>query len=82
VIEEEKLDRESSFRESVVIGMRMLDGVPFADLVARYGIDVKDYYGDLLDRLQDGGLVELTPTHLRLSDYGRRVANRILAELV
>ncbi|KGO35369.1 MAG: radical SAM family heme chaperone HemW [Desulfoprunum sp.] len=82
VIEEEKLDRESSFRESVVIGMRMLDGVPLADLVARYGIDVKDYYGDLLDRLQDGGLVELTPTHLRLSDYGRRVANRILAELV
>ena len=82
VIEEEKLDRVSSFRESVVIGMRMLNGVSRADLVARYGMDVKDYYGDLLDRLQDGGLVELTPTHLRLSDYGRRVANRILAELV
>ncbi|HSO09496.1 MAG TPA: coproporphyrinogen III oxidase family protein, partial [Desulfoprunum sp.] len=82
VIEEENLDRESSFRESVVIGMRMLDGVCRADLVNRYGIDVQDYYGGLLGRLQGGGLIELSPTHLRLTDDGRRVANTVLAELV
>jgi oxygen-independent coproporphyrinogen-3 oxidase len=82
VIEEENLDRETSFRESVVIGMRMLTGISRADLVARYGMDVQDCYGGLLDRLQDGGLVELSPTHLRLTDYGRRVANTVLAELV
>jgi oxygen-independent coproporphyrinogen-3 oxidase len=82
VIEEENLDRESSFRESVVIGMRMLDGVCRPDLVDRYGIDVQDYYGGLLGKLQGGGLIELSPTHLRLTDDGRRVANTVLAELV
>ena len=82
VIEEENLDRESSFRESVVIGMRMLDGVCRADLVDRYGIDVQEYYGGLLGKLQGGGLIELSPTHLRLTDNGRRVANTVLAELV
>jgi len=82
VVDEEKLAWDASFRETVVIGMRMMAGVSRGDLVARYGLEVRDYYGDLLDRLRDSGLVELSPTHLRLSDNGRRVANRVLAELV
>jgi oxygen-independent coproporphyrinogen-3 oxidase len=82
VIEEEVLDQEASFRESVVMGLRMVRGVCRQDLVARYGWDVQTYYGPVLRELQDQDLLELDETHLRLTERGRRLANRVMAELV
>lgn len=82
VIDEEKLDQHASFRESVVMGLRMIRGVCRQDFVARYGWDVQAYYGPLLRELQDQGLVELDETHLRLTAQGRKLANRVMAELV
>lgn len=82
VIDEEKLDQHASYRESVVMGLRMIRGVCRQDFVARYGWDVQAYYGPLLRELQDQGLVELDETHLRLTAQGRKLANRVMAELV
>ncbi len=82
VIDEEKLDQHASFRESVVMGLRMIRGVCRQDLLARYGWDVQTYYGPQLRELQDQDLVELDETHLRLTAWGRRFANRVMAELV
>ena len=82
VIDEEFLDMQASFRESVVMGLRMVRGVCRKDLVARYGVDVQTYYGPLLDDLQDQGLLVLGETHLWLTARGRRLANRVMVELV
>ncbi|MFV0439464.1 MAG: radical SAM family heme chaperone HemW [Desulfopila sp.] len=82
VVEREKLDREASFRETVVIGLRMAQGVHRATLQTRFGLDPATSYGPVLGRLQENGLVELTSTHLRLTTRGRRYANLVMAELV
>lgn len=82
VEEEEMLAPEASFRETVIMGLRMTRGVSLARLRQRYGMDLQAYYGDILLRLADQGLVEMSAGHLRLTPRGRLFANQVLAELV
>ncbi len=81
-VEKEKLDLESSFRESVIMGLRMTRGVSLDHLAARYKINLQEYYRAELEKLVHNGLVMLTKNHLRLTRKGRRVANQVMAELV
>lgn len=82
VVERECLDPDASFRETVVMGLRMVRGVCRDSLRRRYDRDVTEYYGPVLEKLYNLGLVELTATHLRLTERGRQLANMIMAELV
>lgn len=82
VVEKECLAAEASFRETVIMGLRMVRGVCRDSLRRRYGSDVAEYYGPILEKLCNLGLVELTATHLRLTERGRPLANLIMAELV
>jgi oxygen-independent coproporphyrinogen-3 oxidase len=81
-LDEERLEPEASFRETVVMGLRMLCGISREELRKRYGWDVQRYYGVTLVRLIDQGLLELTTSHLRLTARGRMFANQVMAGLV
>jgi oxygen-independent coproporphyrinogen-3 oxidase len=80
--EVEELDREGRFRETVVIGLRMTAGVSVPELRRRFGIDMLAYYGPLLARLAEQGLIALQGERVRLTAAGLLVADRVLAELV
>ena len=82
VKESESLDAESSFRESVVMGLRMVKGVSSERLLSRYGIDLQLYYGETLKKLLDLSLLEFDTSYLRLTLKGRALANRVMADLV
>lgn len=82
VFEKEMLDNDSSFRESVVMGLRLAKGVHRQTLYERYGLEVESYYGKLLSELQRHKLLELDREYLRLTARGRRFANRVMADLV
>ena len=82
VVERECLSADASLRETVIMGLRMVRGVCRDSLRSRYGRDVAEYYGPILEKLCNLGLVELTATHLRLTERGRPLANQIMAELV
>lgn len=82
VVAGECLDKEASFRESVVVGLRMVEGVSCQALSDRYGLELYSYYGDIIKKLLKASLVERSSTHLRLTARGRQVANAIMAELV
>jgi len=82
VVDQECLSPEASFRETVIMGLRLVAGVSCRELRARYSFDPQHYYGKALTRLVDLELVELVGDHLRLTDKGRPFANRVMAELV
>jgi len=83
VIEEsEKLSAEASFRESVVMGLRMNRGVSLKMLHGRYSIDLKEYYGNILNHLISLSALTFKDDRLKLTDKGRLFANRIMSELV
>jgi oxygen-independent coproporphyrinogen III oxidase len=82
VQERETLDLEASFRESVVLGLRMVNGVSSERLLKKYGIAIETYYGEILARLLDLQLLEFKGNSLRLTKQGRALSNQVMADLV
>lgn len=78
----EDLSVEDKFREAVVIGMRMVEGVEFDRLRKKFGMHPQTYYKNILGKLIERGAVELTDTHMRLTKRGMEVANYVLSDLV
>lgn len=79
---EEQLDPEAAFRETVIMGLRLIGGVSRQGLRQRFAIDLATYYGPTLDRLIDQGLLILQGDQLRLTAQGLALANHVMAELV
>ena len=80
--ETEELGNEERFRETVVMGLRMTDGVLALELRKRFGIDIFAYYDRLLAGLVQQGLVSSRGQRVRLTPAGMMVADRVMAELV
>lgn len=82
IIDEETLDLEASFRETVIMGLRMNRGVAVKELEKRYKIQLANHYGKVLRQLIRDKLLEQTEDYLYLTDRGRIFANLVMAELV
>lgn len=80
--EAECLPLAARFRESVVMGLRMVEGVSCAQLRQQFGLTPAGYYGNILSDLQQQGLVAISEESLRLTEEGMPVANQVLARLV
>lgn len=81
-LEEERLSTGESFRESVIMGLRMLKGVSAQALFARYQLDLHSYYGPVLDQLLNQDLLVWNGDHLALTERGLPLANQVMAQLV
>jgi oxygen-independent coproporphyrinogen III oxidase len=82
VQESEQLDKEASFRETVVMGLRMVTGVSMENLRSRYGIELRSYYKKILGGLLQNGLVAFNKDLFYLTSKGRLIANKVMADLV
>jgi len=80
--EEECLQREESFRETVIMALRMNKGVSTDDLQARYGLDFEQLYGDIVQDLCGRNLLARGNKNVYLTAKGRTFANLVMAELV
>lgn len=80
--EVERLDPEAAFRETVIMGLRLITGVSLAELRQRFGIDLPEYYGVTLHRLLAQELVAIREGCLVLTCNGLPLANQVMAELV
>ena len=78
----EELDREARFRETVVMGLRMMDGISREGLVRRFGLDIFDYYKEIWRHLEQQRLVDVQGDRFRLTHVGMNFANQVMALLV
>lgn len=81
-IEKECLDPEASFRESVIMGLRMTRGVSLQRLHDQYGMGLEFVYGETVQGLCNRRLLERRNGYLRLTKQGRVFANLVMADLV
>ena len=81
-LEEERLSVEESFRETVIMGLRMLKGVSARRLKERYQLDLACHYGPVLDQLLRQGLLAWRGQNLALTERGLPLANQVMAALV
>lgn len=82
VEESERLAPQDAFKETVVMGLRLIDGVSEHCLSKRFGLSLNDVYGDTLHGLLAGGWLEMRGLNLCLTEPGLRFANMVMAELV
>ncbi len=78
----ERLSPEARFREAVILGLRLLEGISRSRLFREFGFDLKKYYGPVLEDLIKKGLLEWAGDFLRLSKKGLLLANQVLSYLV
>ena len=78
----EVLDHEAYFRETVMIGLRLTEGIDLKKLHDRFNIDPMLYYGKTLTHLLEQKLLKLDGQKLCLTHHGFALANTVMAELV
>lgn len=79
---EEALDAAAEMREMLWLGLRRTAGVSRKRFGLRFGSDPIRVFGPVFARLEDAGLVTVSPETIRLSPRGRDLANRVAMELV
>ncbi len=78
----ECLSREGRFRESIIMGMRMTDGVSCRELEMRFALSPLSYYGNILDDLVKEDMVAFNGDRMHLTSKGLTLANQVLSKLV
>jgi len=66
--------------ERIMLGLRRLEGIDLDEFRERFGTDLLKFYAPEIERLVEGGLVEIAESHLRLSEEGMLVADAVMAE--
>ncbi len=68
--------------ETLMLGLRMYEGVSEADFLALHGVSLAACYGAKLRRLRDGGLMNRAGDRWFLTERGMDIQNAVLVELM
>lgn len=80
--EREKLENRPQMAETLMLGLRLLEGVDRAEFASRFGLDPLDAFPHSLSNHRGLGTVIITDTHLRLSDRALFVSDSVLADII
>ena len=82
VIGAENITPELAMSDTMILGLRLLDGIDARAFARRHGQELRDVYGAVLDEFAGYGLVESTATHVRLTPRGRLLSNELFQRLL
>jgi oxygen-independent coproporphyrinogen-3 oxidase len=77
--EAERLEGAARAGEAAMLLLRTAEGVELAPFAERYGIDFPSFYAAPIREMSEAGMLEVIPTHVRLSRRGRFMANTVCA---
>ncbi len=78
----ETITDELSMSDTLILGLRLVDGIDVARFRERHGRDVEELHGALIDEFATYGIIERTPSHLRLTPRGRLLSNELFQRLL
>ena len=82
VVGAEAITPELAMADTLILGLRLIDGIAFAEFTCSHGRDVHDVYGEVISEFVGYGLLEETATHLRLTRRGRLLSNELFQRLL
>lgn len=77
-----KLPLDEDISNFMILGLRKMEGVRFADFNKRYGDDLRVVFADEIKELSLQGLVELDDTSLRLTSKGILLGNEVFEKFL
>lgn len=78
-----RVDRPNEISETLIMGLRLIeDGIGWEAFRDRFGEDLRDLHGPVIDRFVGHRLLETDANGVRLTRQGRLLSNAIFRELV
>jgi oxygen-independent coproporphyrinogen-3 oxidase len=68
--------------EFMFLGLRMMCGVSAADFYRKFGKQLEEVYGEVLEKFYAQGLLVREKDRVRLTDRGVDVSNYVMAEFL
>jgi oxygen-independent coproporphyrinogen-3 oxidase len=81
-VESECLDRNGALGETMMLGLRLREGIDTGTVAERFGIDPLTHYSEQIERLVKDGLLIKDIRVLRLTHRGLLLANTVLSEFL
>ena len=78
----ETLDIKGSAGETIMLGLRLRDGVCLKTFEKRFGVSVWQFWDEEISLFTERGLLEVSSGCLRLTDQGLLLANQVQADFV
>jgi oxygen-independent coproporphyrinogen III oxidase len=77
------VDRDTEITDTLLMGLRLTkEGIHRSTFKKRFGADVLETHGTLIERFVNSGLLHLDDQVVRLTQQGRLLSNMIFRELV
>ncbi len=80
--EETVLTKEDEIAETMILGLRMTEGVDLVCFEERFHKKAQDIFADQIQEYTRAGLLELTGGHLCLTDRGFDVSNLVMSDFL
>lgn len=81
--ETERLTQEATMGETMMLGLRLAEGIALDDFAERFGVRAETHWSQTIATLTTQGLLERTATHLRLTDpKGLFLASEAMATFI
>lgn len=80
--ETEVISESQAMDETLICGLRLIDGVHEAEFQARFGCRMRDVYSEEIKRLEERGLVEYAAGRLRVTRRGLFLGNVVYGEFL
>lgn len=80
--EVEIIDNTMEMAEFVMLGLRLVDGVDKKEFKLRFTKNIKNVYGDLINKFSKDGLLLVDEERIALTEKGRDLSNLIFMELL
>jgi oxygen-independent coproporphyrinogen-3 oxidase len=81
-VECEPWTRESAMRDTIMLGLRLAEGISDAEFRARFGHALADYCTDRLDDLVRAGVLYWREGSLHIDPASYFICNAVLAEIL
>jgi len=75
-------DAETLRADAMILGLRLLEGVPIEEFEARFDISIDEAFHEALVRHEGLGLIERADGRIRLTERGLLLANEVFVDLL
>lgn len=78
----ERVQRKAQIEEFMFLGLRMIEGITREQFTDAFGIQIEAVYQDVMQRLQEEGLLEKRAGQIYLTEQGQDVSNYVLSQFL
>ncbi len=82
IVSGETITQELAMADTLILGLRLTDGVALEDFRVRFGVDATVEFAPQLQEPFELGLIETSDGRLRLTERGRLLGNEVFARLL